>query len=76
MNDPKEETEPSQNDAGYGPRFDARDDLNSRMTSVTAPDRARLAIRAKYTNPTIARSKVDLNDGWVPVSTQTRLVQR
>jgi hypothetical protein len=51
--------------------------FDDKVTWRSDTDRARLKVRANFTNPVVARAKVDPNSKWVPVpASNVRLVSR
>lgn len=50
--------------------------LDNVVTAGTAPRLERMAIRARFRDPQIARAKIDAQSGWTPVGDAVRLVSK
>ena len=50
--------------------------IDNKITWRSRPIRKRLTIRSRFPTPSIARSRVNPNDKWAPVSTATKIVSK
>ena len=50
--------------------------LDDKITWRTPPQRTRLAVEANYATPVVARTKLNPNSDWTPVSSETRLAKK
>ena len=74
--DPANESTTPESQGGIGPQIPALKNLENKIASGSQPTHQRLALRAGFSNPVVTRRPVDSNAGWVPVSTDARIVAR